>query len=56
MRSANWGRTWQVVLRRPVTQVVFTSRTTGFAIVQLGSKYSLFRTTDTGSHWVKVNV
>jgi hypothetical protein len=56
MRSANWGRTWQVVLRRPVSQVVFTSRTTGFAIVQLGSRYSLFRTTDTGSHWVKVNV
>jgi hypothetical protein len=59
VRSTNWGRTWRVVLAHSVSQVVFTSRTTGFAIVQEGSSqttFSLFRTIDTGSHWNKVSV
>jgi hypothetical protein len=59
VRSSNWGRTWRVVLDHSVAQVVFTSRTTGFAIVQHGSSptiFSLFRTIDAGSHWNKVSV
>jgi len=59
VRSTNWGRTWSVVLNHSVSQVLFTSRTTGFAIVQEGSSqtaFSLFRTTDAGSHWNKVSV
>jgi hypothetical protein len=59
VRSTNWGRTWSVVLDHSVSQVLFTSRTTGFAIVQEGSSpnaFSLFRTTDAGSHWNRVSV
>jgi len=59
VRSTNWGRTWRVVLDHPVSQVIFTSRTTGFAIVEEGSSqttFSLFRTVDAGSHWNKVSV
>ena len=59
VRSTNWGRTWRVVLDHSVSQVIFTSRTTGFAIVQEGSSqttFSLFRTIDAGSHWNKVSV
>jgi photosystem II stability/assembly factor-like uncharacterized protein len=57
--STNWGRTWRVVLDHPVSQVVFTSRTTGFAIVQVGSSetaFSLFRTIDSGNNWIRINV
>jgi hypothetical protein len=59
MRSTNWGRTWRVVLTHAVAQIVFTSRTSGFAIVEDTSGQttsSLFRTSDTGSHWVKVRL
>lgn len=53
--STNWGRSWRVVIDHAVSQVVFTSRTTGFAIVQIGHSIStLFRTTDAGRHWVEV--
>jgi len=59
VRSTNWGRTWSVVLNDPVSQVQFTSRTTGFALVKERSSqanFSVFRTTDAGSHWNKVSV
>jgi hypothetical protein len=58
VRSTNWGRNWQIVLDRPVSQVVFTSRSSGFAIEQrrtnqMGS--SLFETSDAGGHWKVVS-
>jgi hypothetical protein len=58
VRSSNWGRSWQVVLHRPTSQVVFTGRSIGFAIAQerqyhLGS--SLLRTNDAGVHWSEVS-
>jgi len=59
VRSTNWGRTWSVVLNDPVSQVLFTSPTTGFALVKERSSqatFSLFRTIDAGSHWNKVSV
>jgi hypothetical protein len=59
VRSTNWGHTWRVVLAHSVSQVVFTSGTTGFAIVQERSSqttFSLLRTIDAGSHWIKVSV
>jgi hypothetical protein len=58
VRSSNWGRSWRVVLDHPVTQVLFTSRTTGFAIVQHGSSpttFSLYRTNDSGTDWFIVS-
>jgi hypothetical protein len=58
VRTTNWGRSWHVVLNRPVSQIHFTSRTTGFALVQTGSRqsaFSLFRTVDAGSHWKPVS-
>lgn len=58
VRSTNWGRTWRVVLDHPVSQFVFTNRTTGLALVREGTSlatYSLFRTIDAGGHWKKVN-
>jgi len=59
VRSTNWGRTWSVVLNDPVSQVLFTSRTTGFALAKERSSqatFSVFRTVDAGSHWNKVSV
>jgi len=59
VRSTNWGRTWSVVLNDPVSQVLFTSRSTGFALVKERSSqatFSLFRTIDAGSHWNIVTV
>ncbi len=59
VRSTNWGRTWNVVLNRPVTQVVFTGRSRGFAIAQHGtsqSNTSLFVTNDGGGHWIHVSL
>jgi hypothetical protein len=59
IRSTNWGRTWAVVLNRSVSQVVFTSRSTGYAIVQRqtnGNRSSLFRTSDAGGHWREISV
>jgi hypothetical protein len=59
VRSTNWGRSWHMVLDRSASQVLFISRSTGFAIVQrranqVGS--SLFRTSDTGGHWSDIPV
>jgi hypothetical protein len=59
VRSTDWGRSWQIVLKRTPSQIVFTNRTEGFTIVlrhsyQLGS--SLFRTFDAGGHWSEVSV
>jgi len=54
VRSTNWGQSWKVVLNRAVTQIVFTSRTAGFAIMQDQSNQtgtSLLRTSDAGNHW-----
>ncbi len=59
VRSTNWGRTWRVVLDHPIRQIVFTSRTIGYAIVQEESSqsvFSLFRTGDSGSHWLRVSL
>jgi hypothetical protein len=59
VRSTNWGRSWRVVLAHSISQVIFTSRETGFAIVQKRlsrTTYSLFRTIDAGSNWIKVSV
>lgn len=59
VRSTNWGRTWSIVLNHSVSQVLFTSRTTGFAIVREGSSetsFSVCRTIDAGSHWTKVSL
>ncbi len=59
VRTTNWGRTWQVVLAHSTSQVIFTSRTTGYAIVQDGSTPetgSLYRTIDAGSRWDQVIV
>ncbi len=58
VRSTNWGKTWQVVLKRAVSQVVFTSRSTGFAIVQRRTNLvdsSLFQSSDAGGHWHQVS-
>lgn len=54
VRSTDWGRTWKVVLNRSVAQVVFTSRSVGFAIAQQRTKQtdaSLLTTNDAGGHW-----
>jgi hypothetical protein len=59
VRSRNWGRTWRVVLDRPVSQVLFTNRSVGFALVQESANQmsvSLFQTLDAGDHWKKVNM
>jgi hypothetical protein len=59
VRSTNWGRTWRVVLDRPVSQILFTNRSVGFALVQESSNqmsFSLFQTLDAGDHWNKVNM
>ena len=59
IRSTNWRRSWRIVLRRSVSQVVFTSRSDGFAIVQQQSSQtasSLFATNDSGGHWSHVSV
>lgn len=59
VRSTNWGRTWSVVLNDPVSQVLFTSRTAGFALVKEKSSqaiFSLYRTIDAGGHWNKVSL
>jgi hypothetical protein len=59
VRSTNWGRTWRVVLNHSVSQVDFTSRTTGFAIVQERSNptiFTLLRTINAGSQWSKVSM
>lgn len=59
VRSTNWGRSWHVVLDRTVSQVVFTSRSVGFAIVQRGASQtgsSLQHTSDAGGHWSHVTV
>jgi hypothetical protein len=58
IRSTNWGRSWRIVLRRSVSQVVFTSRTDGFAIVKQQTSQtasSLFATNDAGGHWREVS-
>jgi hypothetical protein len=54
VRSTNWGRTWEVVLNRTVSQVVFPNRSFGFAIVQGRLNFidsSLFRSSDAGDQW-----
>jgi len=59
MRSATWGRNWQIVLRRSITQVVFTSRSVGFAIVQRPSNpmtTTVLRTNDSGMLWSDVRI
>ena len=59
VRSTNWGRTWSVVLNDPVSQVLFASRTIGFAIAKGRSSqatFSVLRTIDAGSHWNKVSL
>jgi hypothetical protein len=59
LRTTNWGRTWRVVLDHPVSQFVFTTRTTGFALVRVGESqtaFSLFHTTDAGGRWKQVRV
>jgi hypothetical protein len=58
VRSTNWGRTWEVVLNRGVSQVVFISRSTGFALVQRAAVLphsSLIRSSDAGGHWQDVS-
>jgi hypothetical protein len=57
VRSTNWGQSWHVVLNQTVAQVVFTSRSTGFAISQGRSNQSgssLLKTSDAGGHWSDV--
>jgi hypothetical protein len=59
VRSTNWGRTWDVVLNRSVSQVLFTNRSTGFAIEQRRANLtdsSLFQSSDGGGHWRQVPV
>jgi hypothetical protein len=59
VRSTNWGRTWSVVLDDSVSQVLFTSRTIGFAIAKERSSqatFSVFRTIDAGRYWNKVSL
>ena len=59
VRSTNWGRTWHTVVRRSVSQVVFTGRSAGFAIVQQRVNQissSLIQTNDAGAHWSDVSV
>jgi hypothetical protein len=59
MRSANWGRSWQIVLKRSVSLVVFTSQSVGFAIVQQRTNpltTTLVRTNDSGIHWSDVRI
>jgi hypothetical protein len=58
VRSTNWGRSWHIVLDHPVIQVVFTSRSTGFAIEQRRANQtgsSLLHTSDAGGHWSDVS-
>jgi hypothetical protein len=59
VRSTNWGRTWKVAFEGPVSQILFTSHTTGFAIASRKSSqttYSVYQTIDAGSHWNKVSL
>ena len=59
IRSTDWGRSWRVVLQRSVSQVVFTSRSNGFAIVRQQSSQtasSIYATYDTGGQWSHVSV
>jgi hypothetical protein len=59
VRSTNWGRTWKVVINRSVSQVVFTSRATGYAVVLQGTSQSvtsLFVTHDAGANWSRVSI
>ena len=59
VRSTNWGRSWHIVLDRSVSQMVFTSRSTGFAIVQRRTNQtgsSLLHTSDAGGHWSDVSL
>jgi len=59
MRSTNWGRTWKVVFDDPVSQVLFTSDTTGFAIASANPSQttnSVYQTIDAGSHWNKISL
>jgi hypothetical protein len=59
VKSTNWGRTWRTVLDHPVSQIIFTGRTDGFALVEEGSSqmaHSVVRTVDEGNHWEKVSI
>lgn len=59
VRSTNWGRTWQVVLKRNVSQVVFVSHSKGFTIEQPGTNLAhstLLQTNDAGRHWSRVSI
>ena len=59
VRSTNWGRNWQTVLKRSVSQVVFTSRSVGFAVALRPSHpttTTLLRTIDSGIHWRDVKI
>jgi hypothetical protein len=59
VRTTNWGRSWRVVLKQSVSQVVFTNRADGFAIVQQRADQitsSLFATNDAGGHWSSVSL
>lgn len=58
VRSTNWGQSWHVVLNHSVSQVVFTSHATGFAIEQRNSNQldtSLIKTSDAGNNWGAVS-
>lgn len=58
IRSTNWGESWRVVLRRSISEVVFTNRTDGFAIVKQQTSQtasSLFATNDAGGKWREVS-
>jgi hypothetical protein len=58
VRSTNWGRTWKVVFDGPLSQILFTSHTTGFAIAGKSNQttHSVYRTNDAGSHWSEVSL
>jgi hypothetical protein len=59
VRSTNWGRTWSIVFDGPVSQILFTSHRTGFAIASRKASqttYSVYRTIDAGNHWNKVSL
>jgi hypothetical protein len=58
VRSTNWGQSWHVVLNHSVSQVVFTSHATGFAIEQRSSNQLdtwLIKTSDAGNNWGAVS-
>jgi hypothetical protein len=59
VRSTNWGRNWQTVLKRSVSQVVFASPSVGFAIalrLSHSTNTRLLRTNDSGIHWSEVKI